>query len=37
VLKEEHQYETPDLIVGQIVALKKLGYSNRKSAELILQ
>ncbi len=37
MIEEENQYDTPNLIVGQVVARKKLGYSNRKSAELILQ
>jgi hypothetical protein len=37
VIEEEYQYDIADLFDGQVVAIKKLGYSNRKSAELILQ
>jgi hypothetical protein len=35
-MEEEHQYGTPDLIIGLVLTLIKLGYSNLKSSELIL-
>jgi hypothetical protein len=31
----ELSYDIPELVIGQLSALKKLGHSNRKVAELI--
>jgi hypothetical protein len=36
-MEVEQTYDTPHLIIGQISALKKLGYSNRKCAEFITE